>query len=565
MRSYYFNKFRIFLIPVFIASFLYIFSIANIAKAETNASFSIIVPRNGDLISGCAYEADIRLNTGTNNSNAADIIINYDPSKIEILAPNGSEAKALRTKYGSREYVYQGYLGNQVDELNGVIRLTGVTWEGSFRGEGLFANILFRPKQGAVNGNFSISFDAASPTASLDSNIAITETSLDALGAVNNAEFTFRSGECTLSPNTPEPVNPDEDIDPNKAEESPPDIIFLTPLQFDRLNQNRISFRITDDLSGTKLENLVIYVNNKRYTSQSSQVQVEGDPLNYTIIIEDNFELPENEASYLYVTVTDNAKNQRVGGITFNIPEKSNNEGENHQDKPDDVLVLPGDVELPLDSQISRAEDFIAELLPESLKPVIEEAGILGLISIVLGTLAFSGIVALAISFIAGFLPYITEVIFGKNRKFSVIVDDESRNGIFNVKVKIYSKLTGNIIKKIKTTFSGRFFAKLDAGVYRFVLENKNYIKSEVEITLDQRGYMEKTIVLTKLDEEDVSTQFQLRVFKVDVKTITFYLAVIFSMLNVLYTRTLISFLILVIIVFFGIFFNPAMKKTFRL
>jgi hypothetical protein len=268
-------------------------------KATTDGWFRFSAPNNGNLVQGCTYSADIRINTGSNNSSSADIIINYDPAKIEILDSNPNVADK-QIKPG---VAYQSYFGNKVNESTGEIRLTGASFDAPINGEDIFASISFKSKPAVTSASFIIKFDGAGATTSTDSNISIAESSLDALGSVQNGIFTFSSGSCV-------------------ADTAAPNVTFINPTngQLNVPSNQVVSLGITDNLSGVNLSTLEILVNGQLYTANSQEIQISGTSTNYSITLNQTDDIDPTTPSTILVKVRDFSNNLRQSFITFNNP-----------------------------------------------------------------------------------------------------------------------------------------------------------------------------------------------------------------------------------------------------
>ncbi|MFW5719919.1 MAG: Ig-like domain-containing protein [Candidatus Dojkabacteria bacterium] len=283
----------------FIAGFYVITGTSHHVHAATDGSFDFVVPKSGNLVDSCTYSMDLQVDTGSNNSNAADVIITYDPTKIDII----DSIKDEPGKQIQPGNAYQAYFGNVVDESSGTIRLTGSTFTGSFTGSKIFATISFKSKPGVGNASFEIAFDGPSPTNSKDSNIAIAETSLDALGSVTNATMTFSPGSCI-------------------TDKTPPGITFIDPKKNESnvaLNQN-VQLKLSDSLSGVNPDTLEMTINGLVYTSTDTEVTITGSTNNYTITIDPREDFYDGSPSSIVVTVDDFAGNTRQSSITFNYP-----------------------------------------------------------------------------------------------------------------------------------------------------------------------------------------------------------------------------------------------------
>ena len=662
------QRWVIFLFKIFLALFGFLiafFALAsstNIAKAATtDGNFTIQVPNGGNLVEGCGYSADIRVNSGSNVTNAADIIVNFDPTKIEIIDSNLSQSSptAKQIKTGPAYEVYPSN-GNRVDEGAGIIRLSGVSLSSTFAGNDIFGTIQFRGKPGATNGALTIGFSGVGDT--LDSNIADHTTSTDVLGSVTNAAFTFTTGSCipdTVPPNIifVNPVNNQRGVDVNQNinlsltdnlsgvdintlqifvngveytatspqititgnpnnysillnptdpfySNSPSSILvkvkdfagnekqsnisfnfpiqptptiptpvpttspiqdltkpviqFVTPIANQTIDSNEdIIIDLTDSGSGINRDTIVIFVNDKRYTINDFAVTITGDPSNYRIVINDNFNFSKVSSSYLSVFANDFTGNSNSGNLVFNVPQNVVDEN-----TPPDVCPAqnPGTcvTNAPFNEEINNIQENLNNITPENLQPVVQNTGFLGLASILaLLPLLFQILITLG-SFIAGgFLwPLLYALILPSSKKLGKIIDDYTKEGLPLTKIIIREKKTNSIVRKASTDLFGYYAVRLDPGEYIMHLEKKNYQEFDHEFTILESKDLDFTMQMTLLEKSDIGTNVQLRVFKFDPILFTSVLAVIIAALNLLYIRTIVAVLIfLIALIFVGFVF----------
>lgn len=268
------------------------------SRAANDASFQLLAPSNaGTFTQGCIYTSDIRINTGSSISNAADIIIQYEPQKVDII-DGSSDISGVQILPGN---AYDAYFGNIVDEAGGVIRLTGVSVSNYLQGESVFGRIRFKAKTGVTNTTFAIHFDGVNVTS--DSNVAIAQTSLDALGSVNSLNLNFAPGNCS-------------------QDTSAPNITFISPQngQSGVLTNTQIQLSVSDDLAGVDIAELEVLVNGIRYTHTHQDFSFSGQPNNYSITIRQDNKIFSNAPSVIYVKAADYSGNIKTSSIYINPP-----------------------------------------------------------------------------------------------------------------------------------------------------------------------------------------------------------------------------------------------------
>lgn len=279
---------------------LFLFLISSFLFPSTiNAATFSFSPSTGSFGNGCQSSIDIRLDATGQSTNAADIIIDYNPSLVEIIdADTGSTGTQITT--GS---VYTNYFGNIVDTNTGVIRLTGASFNTFFTTSGVFGSIQFRPLTSSGTATFSIRFTGANPYNSLDSNIADSLTSNDLLSSVTNGSYTLTSTSCT-------------------SDNTAPNISHISPIngQTGVSASANIVTTITDNSSGVDQNSVEIIINGVTYRSGQSGVVVTGNSSSYTFTVTPAALLFTNQLNTILVNALDFAGNSKSSTITFNAP-----------------------------------------------------------------------------------------------------------------------------------------------------------------------------------------------------------------------------------------------------
>jgi len=282
---------------------IFLFALVNtfffIAPDITNASTFEFEPAIMEYNQGCSYSVNIIIDTNGVESNSADIIINYDPFKIDILDSNLIKS-GLQIQPGT---VYDTYFGNQIDTNTGEIRLTGATFSGSFNGRGTFASIKFKSKSSITSADFNINIIGTGENISLDSNIVSAISSNDTLSSVINGKYTFISKSCI--PDTIAPL-----------------IAFITPQnnQTNVLPGSDIQINIQDSDSGIDLSTVKITINDFVYDQNDERFTYTGTDSNYIITIDPYTDFPLDKISTITTRVEDKEGNISKSSITFNTP-----------------------------------------------------------------------------------------------------------------------------------------------------------------------------------------------------------------------------------------------------
>lgn len=143
-----------------------------------SAQFSLVANKSS-YKKGEIVEIDVRLFTGGYTTDSSDLVVKYDPAYLsasgEDFAVNGE--------------IYSEYPAVQVDGQNGLIGISGITLPGqnSFSGTGSFAKLNFKALK---DGQTAVTVDYQ-PASTADSNVVLSGSTQDILGAVVNADITI--------------------------------------------------------------------------------------------------------------------------------------------------------------------------------------------------------------------------------------------------------------------------------------------------------------------------------------------------------------------------------------
>lgn len=283
--SYFINHISYIIFPVlFILHISYFIFHPQVSYA---ASFKM-KPAQATFYQGCDSSVDIFIEAQGGSSNAADIIVEYDPTLVEVtdIVPGP---------------VYQNYFGKVIN--NGLIRLTGASFSSTFTSWGTFATIKFHPRVNNSTAYFNIRFTGANQYNSLDSNIADSVTSNDLLTSVQNGFYSFTSGSCA-------------------TDSTPPTITFITP-QNDQTNippTANIQLEIADSPSGVNINTVEIIINGVSYLASNPQIVYTGNNSLYNFTLTPLDPFFTDSINTLLVKATDLSGNSTHKTITFNQP-----------------------------------------------------------------------------------------------------------------------------------------------------------------------------------------------------------------------------------------------------
>jgi len=325
---------KLFLI-IFTNLIIFLVGIQTVKAQTLDASFSFS-PSSEQFKIGCTSSVSIMIDTGSNTSNAANIIINYDPDEVEIIDSNSS-ASGVQIMPGN---AYEAYADNVVDTSTGKIRLTGFSISNPLSGSSTFAIIYFRSKSNVTETDFSIYFAGKGNT--LDSNIAEMNTSDDILSSVTNGSYTFVEGEC-VNDNEGPIITP---IDPENYSINIP-------------SNKEIQVKICDLMSGVDISTIEITImNDEIYTMADTENFIySGDTECYSITIYPENPLPSDALTLVSFKATDLKGNWSNLTIIFNVPLEANKCDEQIENNVTNIT-----------NQLNECKEDLAELgiLPET-------------------------------------------------------------------------------------------------------------------------------------------------------------------------------------------------------
>jgi len=230
-------------------------------------------PSSGSFRAGCDSAITIMMSTESAESDAANIIVNYNPSEIEILDANPG-ISGTQIQQGS---TYDIYADNTVIPSSGIIRLTGFSIGHAYNsgsGFGNFGTILFRSLPGVGSTSLTIDY---TPGGTTDSNIAEYITSDDLLTGVTDGSYTFEIGPCFDDTRAPWVT------DPNPAPGSDGN-----PLD------SNVTFHIQDNQSGVDITSVRVNVQGVDYTYDGvNRFTHSGDAMDYFITVDPITDFPD--------------------------------------------------------------------------------------------------------------------------------------------------------------------------------------------------------------------------------------------------------------------------------
>lgn len=270
-------------------------AIALLSKVPIMAASYEFSPSTASIPSACSFEVEVKVDTISDRSNAADIEIHFDPTQIYILDSNSS-IPGVQVKNGD---AYDSYVYNLADNTTGIIRVAAGSIMSELVGRKTFIRIPFQAKPGATIANFNIYFTGANHT--LDSNVADSVTNLDLLTSKIDGSYTFNSTSCA-----PDRIAPIIIIrDPEG-----PGLDGLLIIEVD----------LTDEQSGVNVGTFQVVINGIVYTSSNAVVTYSGDKFHYELQLDPNMVVNSSSPIMLLLTVRDYAGNLGSKIVYLNFP-----------------------------------------------------------------------------------------------------------------------------------------------------------------------------------------------------------------------------------------------------
>lgn len=505
------------------------------ASAATSDGLFYLSPSTGSFIQACESRVHIYVDTGSNISTAANVIVSFDPSQIEII---DSDPTLAGTQISSGN-AYDLYADNIVDTAAGRIRLTGIVYDEGFSGIGRFGTIVFRSQPEATSADLSIVFTGVGDT--LDSNIADKATSDDVLGSVGNGTYSFVEGDCIedTTPPTIEPISPqnyEEDVSP----------------------YSNVIVKICDDQSGVDIGSVVININGGVYTSVDANYfsyQLSGAC--YTVTIDPRDPFPANSAVYVVIEAYDFSANFATESIVFNRPFEDTDCGQRISEEFERFKLCEDSFE-ECREDLRESQDVLLEEMRSVSK---------GLLYLPLtGTAQLSlrvtlNITSIILALLSLFFAYPSLFIKREKRPWGIVYDRKTRKSIAFATVRIYSD--GKLKDQKVTDLEGRYGFLVEDGRYEVTVGHGNYEKKSVEYTLsqDEPGiYLD--IPLTPLVKKRIAFGYKIReqlanareVFK-RLASYTFSVGLIVSLVALLERPTIFNQVILVVYLLAGIIY----------
>lgn len=410
-----------------------------------------ISPASGNLVQNCTYELTIFADATSQSANAADLILNYLPSQIQVQDSIAAES-GVQVQPGS---AFQAYVGNMVDTNAGKVTVTAFSVNSNLTTKRPFIYLKFKP---LTLGNIALQIQFNGVGNTLDSNIADSTTSLDLLTSITNANFNVITGNCTQ-----------DTIAPN--------IQFIAPTMAEQgFNSNQIQVQVSDSGSGVALNTVQITINGVQYNVSSGEVTYtqQGNTYLFTIILPDAID--PNTSSLIVVTAADNNGNNAAAQNIFNSGSTS--------PTPGGCDCTAGSF-LPNPAYIFKNTFLENSALDSLVKNSVQNLGPASTTAILTGALSLITLLPYLPLLIApGLLLNILKALFGASagRKWGIVVSRKDQSTVAFAICRLYVKDTKNLVAQTVTDSKGRYGFGVSAGEYRLEVVKDGFLPTQVDL-----------------------------------------------------------------------------------
>ena len=412
------------------ALFITLFSILSVLSLNNfvNAASFNFSPPNRSIPQNCEDEIVVKINTEGEYSNAADIEINYDPTKIQII-DSWPQVDGVQVKIGD---AYESYVYNHVDTSAGLIRVGAGSIFTEFHGDKTFIVIKFKSILPATEADFKINFQGVGKT--LDSNIAQSNTSLDLLTSVTNGHYTFQNKDC------------------NK-DKIPPKIIIKQPDVFKFKGKLEFVLDISDIGVGVDLSTFEMIINGVHYNQNSLIFSYTGDKNKYIVSLDPSITLVDFASTEVTFIVKDFALNTGTAKIILNGINDLPQTGEECTDNSSTTVVIKNIVN-------TINEITISSTTPQNQVNMI----VVSTFGSAIGVLSLLGYLQLF------FLP-----LKRKKKYWGLVFDKDTLLPVQFAEIGLYNSKDNKIVTSVITDKSGRYALRADKGEYYILIRHDNY------------------------------------------------------------------------------------------
>lgn len=152
-------------------------------------------PPTGTFNKGCNFSLNVKLDTGSTQTDGVDAILLFDTSRFSAVSiVNGT--------------IYPDYPGNNIDPSGKIAILGLASFNTSFSGKGILATLNFKVNDNAATGatQMTFDFDPNNKAKTTDSNVVERITVVDVLNSVVNGNYTIGTGTSCSASASPSPI-----------------------------------------------------------------------------------------------------------------------------------------------------------------------------------------------------------------------------------------------------------------------------------------------------------------------------------------------------------------------
>ncbi len=258
-------------------------------------------PASQEFSTGCEVAVNIMLDTEGDSVSAADALIYFDSTEIEIVDQN-TGASGIQIREGDVFNVYAGNIVNMGEEK---IYLTAFNLLSTFNGSGNYGAIVLRGKPGVSSATLTFDYTLGN---TVDSNVADVSSN-DVLDSVGNGSYTFVDlGYCGTD-STP----------PNVTNEDP-----VNGSVGNGLDSN-INFDISDASSGVDIDTVIVSIDGTDYQKTDLEFTYTGDSSSYSITIDPSSDFLDETPVMVEIDAEDFSNNvMSTFQYSFNQPVTDN-------------------------------------------------------------------------------------------------------------------------------------------------------------------------------------------------------------------------------------------------
>lgn len=195
----------------------------------------------------------------------------------------------------------------------------------------------------------------------------------------------------------------------------------------------------------------------------------------------------------------------------------------------------PAKIGLPLEDYIENIQKTTEENTPTIIRPVVQEAGAFGLVSLLL--LIFDYALIMRFVILGGFLIPFLKLLFSKKGKGQVF-NTVTKEPLAFAMIRVTDPASGTIIKKSITNLKGRYSLRIKPGTYNVEVVHRGYHSYFQQFTASNETSLDAIVGMEEDVQSSFSNNFQYSVYYSNPTLIIFLFSFTLSLINLLYVRT---------------------------